>query len=1438
MSTKGSKDDIKALDKLKQFFRLQKSNPGACRFRDDFILTPEIEKEISFESSVATRIKALKELNEIVLKDRLEENAVGKFWCLLEDLLKENVSKENRHFVFSFFRSLIQGQWDKLGIMRAQFFKAIKAHNIADDLVPRLELLQGLTDNGKTITYFEEEIGFFLLEFMCPCISAGKEIELLGIIINVIKYHASYIDEDVMTGIMRSVCVLCCKSTNEKVVLSCLQVFDAVVCYSELPIDSLPAFISTLCRAVNLEVYCHQSWKIMKNLMGTHLGHSSLCTMLGILKSDNSLSDPGLLRGAIFYINMALWSSGRIKKLEVTPTAVLPAYITALRCQHNLVMYEVILGLQRLVSSQGNYLLNPSWSLIIQIISMVLEHIDHSERCDAVNILSRQLHETLSSIEDLIETNAFKGSSSAVFSIISKCYKSRPETSVERLIKYYSTTLSPVQEDWLSRLDALTTRFYDDEDRSSVRLKMLSLLCEIVSTNRFLFEKQLVKIVLDHLKDVADEADLTVRVSATNLLVDLFLNSKPEHANDVIVILEKILNRALDRKIRVREEEAEDIKNAAHGLIQGFTTTMYRYNPTPAIKAFLLMTSHLNSHYDQPDYMNQVSSVRNMILESLVHLRADSFYRVGILGHDPLYSMFLMAHPPPETGKVKLPPSTPILRNPLVPEFHQSQSIEQAAPEELNDHYEVTGCDVLHTLSIAYATKAIVKALKVETDWKVMLMILRELPIMLQNRALFVTENELLRQKSDLQIDCVATAICAMICDRGLCLPDRLVNTPPKFTRSDFQSYVFPVLAALIPYQTHLEPSLQQRIIKCLECVGLSSRCSKLCVNALTICTLEMRDAMVKLLPEVLLNLSKISATVHIAIPILEFLSTLTQLPNLFANFVQDQYMSVFAISLPYTNPFKYNHYTVSLAHHVIAAWFLKCRLPFRRDFVKFITTGLKANILVPFEEGRMMAREEIVNEDSSNRKRSSSLTEQGSRRRHQLSSISRPQPPPIDNMQMSFHKELTETCIDLMAMYTYSTCSPVPKRQNTAEMVLNGGKSMTWLLGHKLTVTTSGCTLKALKHGLCDRCYQICRVEPRYALSKDGSEDKKSSKSENKSSESNASTSSTGPNTPDEEKTAFPEPEQAKIDQLIYGKSQEHQVCACWCKGWAEILVQRPTGSMSWSMRLQNEPHSVHWKDWKDNSNSDISTLFIPGKNEEIYVAKDRDRLQERVGSDPVSIPQSPIRRNVHHDMDDFDLIHDEEGSGRSRNPVRRSNSSPEMSSSWKNPLLNPDLEGDLGDSKKKQNYSKDMRVNCEAIPEEVGTTPPSAEAVLLSQDTHNDKKAHDPISPGLSKEAESRGPDPASLPPLAFKRDRGHTISVMSPARKPGRDWDLGNSKSQTSSSSSSSSKLKDVPRITSGVNPAFVSFSCTILLVLAALMKNPFSSITLHTPTLSEI
>ena len=127
---------------------------------------------------------------------------------------------------------------------------------------------------------------------------------------------------------------------------------------------------------------------------------------------------------------------------------------------------------------------------------------------------------------------------------------------------------------------------------------------------------------------------------------------------------------------------------------------------------------------------------------------------------------------------------------------------------------------------------------------------------------------------------------------------------------------------------------------------GLLSRdCNKTCISALTACALEMKRSMYHVIPQVLLNFSKISATKNVAGPMLEFLSTLIRLPDIFSSFTDTNYMSVFAIALPFTNPFKFDAYIVSLAHHIIIMWFLKCRLSYRQNFVQFIVTGLNSNV-------------------------------------------------------------------------------------------------------------------------------------------------------------------------------------------------------------------------------------------------------------------------------------------------------------------------------------------------------------------------------------------------------------------------------------------------------------------------------------------------------------
>lgn len=72
------------LDKLKQFFKSNKTNSVPTVYR----MNSEIERELQKDSSNEKRIKLLRELGEIVQANRLEEVS----WVLIiENLLLMNV---------------------------------------------------------------------------------------------------------------------------------------------------------------------------------------------------------------------------------------------------------------------------------------------------------------------------------------------------------------------------------------------------------------------------------------------------------------------------------------------------------------------------------------------------------------------------------------------------------------------------------------------------------------------------------------------------------------------------------------------------------------------------------------------------------------------------------------------------------------------------------------------------------------------------------------------------------------------------------------------------------------------------------------------------------------------------------------------------------------------------------------------------------------------------------------------------------------------------------------------------------------------------------------------------------------------------------------------------------------------------------------------------
>lgn len=148
---------------------------------------------------------------------------------------------------------------------------------------------------------------------------------------------------------------------------------------------------------------------------------------------------------------------------------------------------------------------------------------------------------------------------------------------------------------------------------------------------------------------------------------------------------------------------------------------------------------------------------------------------------------------------------------------------------------------------------------------------------------------------------------------------------------------------------------------------------------------------------------------------------------------------------------------------------------------------------------------------------------------------------------------------------------------------MLEHGHSMTWFYGNKLiTVTTSGCSQKAIKHDLCDKCFQTCRldgspdVEPsilKTTRSGSSEKDREVSSSthvtrQNSGEKSNNDTSTSSPIEENRKlNTELEEELPAKLQQLMSTDRSKppsgKQLCTCWCQSWAEIYIRRATGKI-----------------------------------------------------------------------------------------------------------------------------------------------------------------------------------------------------------------------------------------------------------------------------------
>ncbi|GBN97106.1 Tuberin [Araneus ventricosus] len=485
--------------------------------------------------------------------------------------------------------------------------------------------------------------GPFLLTLLPDFVAAGREAEFLAFVFNVIKYNAAYLDDDMIESFIRHINKLCSYSKRDEDVQESLSVLDAILLYSHLPKTALHLFICTLCITVNLEKFVSISWKQMRNLMGTNIGHTVIHYLCVILQDVVHHPDSRIVRGAVYFIGNALWGPNKVQTLTHPPSTIIPSFLKAVGRKDKIVAYEVILALNKLLMEHGDELTHRSliWDAMLEVVEKILLCPEFHSTTPPLSTYTKSLHDFINAAEEKCPEQSYE----SLYKIVYQSSEFRNVQSILKLIAFKEKKLKVYNPDFIPDFTELIEKFFKNESRPAVQLETVRFIERVRLKTLCYFEDDLIdQIILQQLTHTVSVLDVSVRKEAVQLLINMADTDSPCFF-EILEIIEKILKHVLDT-IKSNDNEIQscsDVVAAVEGLIHVFKKKLFDSKPGHCIEIFNILVRHLEQQYESTRYEEDLIKSRKMIIEFSLQIRANKRRQIGIVSDGTVkYCLFLL----------------------------------------------------------------------------------------------------------------------------------------------------------------------------------------------------------------------------------------------------------------------------------------------------------------------------------------------------------------------------------------------------------------------------------------------------------------------------------------------------------------------------------------------------------------------------------------------------------------------------------------------------------------------------------------------------------------------------------------------------------------------------------------------------------------------------